>query len=187
MRNPCFYDKADIHYLYYYWMLNKTSISAIRALLLLAGRDQKDPWSPRRLADALDESPTYMAKVIRHLVRDGILDSAKGVKGGVRLVRSPDETRLLDIVEACQGTIVGDFCRRSPPQGAACTFHRAALELHQAITGVLGKWTLADLRAGPFPERPAGGGLACLMAGVPPPAAGPHPASPVTPRPDAPE
>lgn len=167
-------------------MLNKTSISAIRAMLLLAGQEAKDPWSPRRLADALGESPTYMAKVIRHLVRDGILDSAKGVKGGVRLVKSPDEIRLLDIVEACQGTIVGDFCRRSPPQGAACAFHRAAVELHEAITGVLDKWTMAHLLAGPFTERPADGGLACLMAGVPPPVASRRPAGLVTLQPQPP-
>jgi Rrf2 family protein len=150
-------------------MLNKTSVSAIRALLLLAGQQPRDPWPPRRIAEVLDESPTYMAKVVSHLVRAGLLDSAKGVKGGVRLVRPPAEIRMLDIVEACQGTIVGDYCRKSPPQSPPCAFHRAAVELHEAITGVLARWTLADLLAGPFGSRAAGGGLACLMAGVPPP------------------
>jgi len=148
-------------------MLGKTSISAIRSLLLLAGQDVQEPWSPRRLADALHESPTYLAKVLRHLVKAGILDSERGVKGGVTLAKAPRQVTLLAIVEACQGTIVGDYCRSTltaPP----CAFHRAALELHLAITGVLQRWTLADLLAGPFKER-SGHGRECLMAGVPAP------------------
>lgn len=146
-------------------MLGKTSISAIRSLLFLAGQNLQEPWSPRRLAEEIGESPTYLAKVLRHLVKAGLLDSEKGVKGGVRLIRPAASIRLLDIVEACQGTVVGDYCKSAAGPAAPCAFHRAAVELHQAITGVLGKWTLADLLAGPFSAK----GASCLMAGVPQP------------------
>lgn len=145
-------------------MLTKTSISAIRALLLLAGQQSAEPWSPRRLAKALDESPTYLAKVVRHLVKVGILYAERGSKGGVLLAKQPAQISVLQIVEACQGTIVGDFCRSAPSRRPSCAFHRASVELHQAITSVLERWTLAALLAEPFSANES-----CLMAGVPKP------------------
>ena len=147
-------------------MLGKTSVSAIRALLLLAQQERGACWSPRRLAEGLGESPTYLAKVVRHMVKQGILEAAKGVNGGVRLIRLPEEISLLAIVEACQGAIVGDYCKTLKPSPDRCSFHRAAEELHQAITGVLGRWTLADLMIRPATDQcKAEGGIACLMAG----------------------
>lgn len=112
----------------------------------------------------LGESPTYLAKVTRHLVKSGILEAEKGVKGGVRLARQPAQITLLDIVESCQGTIVGDYCRSSRPDPGVCNFHRAAVELHQAITAVLGSWTLAQLLEQPCAVPPTEGGFTCLMA-----------------------
>lgn len=144
-------------------MLGKTSISAVRALLLLTQQDQGCCWSPRRMAECLGESPTYLAKVTRHMVKAGILEAEKGVKGGVRLLKSPSSITLLAVVEACQGPIVGDFCRSSRPSSTHCSFHRAALELHQAIVGVLQRWTLADLLDNPASGHTVGG-VTCLIS-----------------------
>lgn len=145
-------------------MIAKTSHSALRTLLLLAQQDHTVCWSPRRLAEMLGESPTYLAKVVRHLVKSDILEAQKGVKGGVRLVKLPAQVTLLQIVEACQGTIVGDFCRSSRPDSTVCAFHRAALELHQAITTILGRWTLAQLLEQPHAVPPCEEGTGCVMA-----------------------
>lgn len=147
-------------------MLGKTSISAIRTLLFLAQQDDGACLPPRKLAECLGESPTYLAKVTRHMVRHGILEAAKGVKGGVRLVRRPEEVTLLAIVEACQGTIVGDYCRSSRPSLHQCSFHKAAMELHAAITDVLERWTLADLLENPVETGEQGPVITCLMAGA---------------------
>lgn len=154
-------------------MLGKTSISAIRALLLLAEDETGLCVSPRRLAESLGESPTYLAKVVRHMVKAGILEAEKGVKGGVRLVQSPSEVTLLAVVEACQGTIIGDYCKSSRPSSSHCSFHRAAQELHEAITGVLGRWTLEDLLLQPSANGERVGGITCLMScGLPEPSNG---------------
>lgn len=144
-------------------MFGKTSISAIRALLVLAQQPPQTVVTPRRLAELLDESPTYLAKIMRHLGKAAIVESEMGAKGGVRLLQSPDRVTLLAIVEACQGAILPDYCRSARPAVTVCGFHRAADELHRAIIGVLQHWTLADLL-----ERPAGAGtgvgtVTCLM------------------------
>jgi DNA-binding IscR family transcriptional regulator len=107
-----------------------------------------------------------MAKVVRHMVKSGILEAERGVKGGVRLARRPEEVTLLAIVEACQGTIVGDYCRSAGPRNTYCSFHLAALELHGAITDVLEKWTLARLLERTHSCDGGGSGVACLMGGT---------------------
>jgi Rrf2 family nitric oxide-sensitive transcriptional repressor len=143
-------------------MLSKTTVSALRALIYLAGREDQACLSPRRIAEALNESPTYLAKSLRHLVKTGILRAEKGVHGGVRLGRQPATVTLLAIVEACQGAIAGDFCQASWASCSSCGFHNAALDLHNAITGALSRWTLDQ-----FIAVPAGGGEVqgthCLM------------------------
>ncbi len=147
-------------------MLGKTSISAIRALLFLAQQEGDGCWSPRRLAAELDESPTYLAKVLRHLVKAGILEAARGAHGGVHLVRRPREVTLLEVVEACQGAIVGDYCRSGRDKSEFCSFHEAAFELHTAIERVLGRWTLERLLRNPESKSGRRSEIPCLMKGV---------------------
>lgn len=145
-------------------MMNGSSISAVRVLLWLARQERRACWSPRRLAEVLGESPSYLAKVLRRLVRQGILEVERGVRGGVRLVRDPEEITLLAVVEACQGKIIGNYCRSARPDRDLCSFHRAARELHEAVCGVLGRWTIARLLQKPQASGSADTGIPCLMA-----------------------
>ncbi|MFZ5928022.1 MAG: RrF2 family transcriptional regulator [Acidobacteriota bacterium] len=147
-------------------MLGKTSISAIRALLFLAQQREDGWWSPRRLAAELGESPTYLAKILRQLVKAGILDVARGVHGGVHLARNPRKVTLLAVVEACQGALVGNYCRSGRESSQMCGFHQAALELHKAIENVLARWTLARLLEKPEAHFGRKEAIPCLMQGV---------------------
>ena len=146
-------------------MLTKTSLSAIRALVYLGSRNAGEPIPPRRIALELGESPTYLAKVIRHLVRAGILRAHRGVGGGVVLHRPPEAVTLRAIVEACQGAILGDFCNDTADLSQVCGLHQAGAELHRAIVGVLGRWTLADFLARPAPSPPLRGKVPCFLTG----------------------
>ena len=134
-------------------MLSKTSVSAMRALTFLGLKAARDPISPRVIAAHLGESPTYLAKILRHLVKAGILKSHRGIAGGVTLNRRPEEISLLRIVEACQGEILADFCDGGLVPTQTCAFHQAAEELHSAIVGVLSRWTLAHLLQNPHPAE----------------------------------
>lgn len=146
-------------------MLTKTSLSAIRALVYLGLRNSGDPIPPRRIAIALGESATYLAKVIRHLVKAGILRAHRGAGGGVVLHRPPEAVTLRTIVEACQGTILGDFCNATEDLSRVCALHRAGAELHRAIVEVLDRWTLGDFLARPEPSPSLRGQVPCFLAG----------------------
>ena len=134
-------------------MLTGTTELAIRALILLGLSGDAKPIPPRRLAETLGCSPTYLSKTLGHLVRSGILRSTHGAHGGVVIAREPGSITLLEIVEDCQGPVLGDYCRgiRADEVAMSCRFHRVMAELHGQVVRTLSSCTLADLLACPAP------------------------------------
>jgi Rrf2 family protein len=153
-------------------MLTRTSEIAVQALLVLGLESAGEPASPRQLAERLDCSPSYLAKVLGMLVKARLLRSFRGARGGVRLARPADEITLLAVVEACQGLMAANYCRSIDVPGyPVCAFHQAMADVHRATVGALSRWTLADLLAQPAPGRPATGGPPCKMHRATAPAA----------------
>ena len=148
-------------------MITKTSLLATRALVFLAKAEQGVVASPRSIAAQLGESPAYMAKVLRSLVKAGILRAEHGRNGGVLLTRRPSDVTLLAIVEACQGAIAGSYCQGIADLRTACAFHRAAVELQHSVMSVLSRWNLEQLAASPQPAKHPPGEIHCMMAGFP--------------------
>jgi Rrf2 family protein len=146
-------------------MLTQTSVTALRLLLHLEHEADGAFASLKLAAESLAESPTYLTKIARYLVRAGILRAQRGQAGGVTLNRVPKEITLLAVVEACQGTIHGNFCQDTADVSKACAFHQAGAELHQAIIKVLSSWTLADFVAQPHPAKELQGKVHCLLQG----------------------
>ena len=144
-------------------MLTKTTRSAIRLLTYLGQSEMSEPLSPRYLAGLLAESPSYLAKVTQHLVRAGILQSHRGVTGGVVLNRPPDAISMLAIVEACQGAVLGEFCEDAPDLSKTCAYHQACAELHQATVGIMSRWTLAQFVQRPRPVGMTGKKVVCWL------------------------
>lgn len=137
-------------------MLTQTSETAIRALVLIALSSEDKLLTPKTIAERLDTSPTYMAKISGLLVKANILKSQRGATGGVTLARDASQITLLAIVEACQGLLVGNYCDDiSAHPEPVCAFHTAMREAHEALLEVLTRWTLGDLvrRPGPSEEK----------------------------------
>lgn len=144
-------------------MLTKTTLSAIRALTHLGLSGVDEPLSPRQIAEEIGESPSYLSKVVRQLVKAGILRAHRGVTGGVTFERPPQEITLLAITEACQGRILADFCQVAPDLQKTCGFHQAAAELHTALVGVLSRWTLQHFLDKPRPVGMSGEPISCWL------------------------
>lgn len=150
-------------------MLTQTSELAVRALLLLAIEPSTEPTPPRQLAESLNCSPSYLAKTVSMLVRAGVLQSVRGARGGVLLTRDPAEISLLEVVEACQGLLIGSYCTElAAHREPICSYHRAMNDLHAAMTETLSKWSLKDLLAQPYSKHAPEGPTGCKMltAGV---------------------
>lgn len=146
-------------------MITKTSRLAVKSLIYLALSDESQPISPRLIAEKIGASPSYTAKITRMLVKSNILQAHRGSKGGVILNKLPEAITLLAIIEACEGKIVGDYCIDLDTQMEnVCSFHQAVLEAHQATTGVLSRWTLADLTARTGPSELIAKNVNCKMS-----------------------
>jgi Rrf2 family protein len=145
------------------FMLTKTSLNAIQALIYVARQEGKVPVSPVAIAQQLGASPSYLGKINTQLVKAHLLEAHRGIKGGVTLVRPPASVTLLDIVEACQGKTLGDYCAPHDDLTEVCAFHEAMHGLKQAIIAALKKWTLQDLLDRPMPAKKLQGKVACRM------------------------
>ncbi len=135
-------------------VLTGTTELALRALIFLGLSQSEKPIPPRVLAQSLGCSSTYLGKTLGLLVKGGILRSVRGARGGVVLARSPDRVTLLEIVEAAQGALLGDYCTGIKPGNLAlsCQFHRVMAELHEQMIRTLSNCTLAELVACPVPQ-----------------------------------
>lgn len=83
-------------------MLTLTSQYALRALICLAQQESSEPMTGQRIAEMSAIPAKYLSKVLGNLVRMGLLESSRGKHGGYRLVRSPDETSLLEVLASFQ-------------------------------------------------------------------------------------
>lgn len=138
-------------------ILTKTTELGLQSILFLAQQRQGYLVNPQELAERLDESATYIAKVLRLLARAGLVRSHRGAAGGFELVRPKESLTLLDIVEACQGSIRGNYCAEVPVEQVPlmCGYHQAMHELKENCRSVLAKWTIAHILAQPMAQVPS--------------------------------
>lgn len=64
----------------------------------------------RELAEKLELPGPFLAKVLQQLAQMGLLESAKGPKGGFRLSRPADEIYVGEVVAALEGPGALDHC-----------------------------------------------------------------------------
>jgi Rrf2 family protein len=78
--------------------LNKASLYALFAVLELA-RDPKRQLSTTEIAEKYGISTHHLAKVMRNLVREGLVQAVRGAGGGYRFAGVVNRTTLLDVIQ----------------------------------------------------------------------------------------
>ncbi len=90
----------------------------------------------------------FLRKLFKPLVQQGIINSTRGVSGGVRLARNPKDITVLEVVEALEGPLVLNECLLDD---SACEFlsecgmHDVWEEAQAAMAKVLRSRNLSDL------------------------------------------
>lgn len=134
-------------------LLTKTTEIAIQCLVLLSRLPKGSLITPQPISLQLGSSESYTSKILRTLAKADILDSHRGASGGFSLARDPKDITLLDVVEACEGAIIGNHCREFPnPEmlSRTCGFHQAMVEFQEGVKTLLGKWSIQDVAAKPL-------------------------------------
>lgn len=78
--------------------LQKASLFALYAVLDLAAVPARQ-LSANDIAEAYGVSPHHLAKILRQLVRAGLVQAVRGVGGGYRFAGNSNRTTLLDVIE----------------------------------------------------------------------------------------
>jgi Rrf2 family transcriptional regulator, cysteine metabolism repressor len=121
---------------------------SIRALLELALVQTDGPILLKDIAKKQQISLQYLEQLMVTLRRSGIVRSIRGPKGGVMLVKDPEDIKLSEVVSIFEGSLAPVECLSKPEicERADCCVTRDLWdELKQAMNGVLEGTTLRDL------------------------------------------
>ncbi|MBM4090209.1 MAG: Rrf2 family transcriptional regulator [Planctomycetes bacterium] len=125
----------------------------VHTMVLLAQQPDRR-FTNQEIARALHASWHHLAKVMRHLVKVGLVDSIRGPGGGFVLAKPARKVTLLDVFEAIEGPLEKDSCfaRTQLCQGPSCVLGQAFRSVHEQLRKFLRSTTLAQL-AGDKPLR----------------------------------
>lgn len=101
------------------------------------------------MAEAYAISRNHLMKIVHELGRQGVLETVRGRRGGLRLLRPPSEITVGEIVRKAEGDFAmvecfdrrTNTCRLTPH----CTFKRVLSRALEAYFAVLDKVTLEDV------------------------------------------
>ena len=117
-------------------MISVTSKSryAVVAMAELA-RSGDTPTPIAQVAERRDMPVQFLEQLFSTLRRDGLLVSQRGVKGGYRLARSPDEITVIEVVQSLDGKVGAEA-------DEAGGIWKEGVE---ALRGVFSQTTIADI------------------------------------------
>ena len=119
-----------------------------RALLELALHQGEGPVLLKDIAQRQQISLQYLEHLITPLIAGGIVRSTRGARGGVWLVKPPEEIRLSEVIQVLEGSIAPAECVNNPgicSRSKFCATRDIWGELKEAMDEVLESTTLQDL------------------------------------------
>lgn len=130
--------------------LTQATDYALRTILCLAGLAPGEVLSAQEIAGKEEIPLRFLFKIMRPLVKNGIVKSFRGTAGGFALARPPATITLLDVVEVVEGPIRLNRClidekyctRRWADR---CPVRRVLENIQNAVIAELGRCTFADL------------------------------------------
>lgn len=130
-------------------MITRKTDYAIRCVLHLAEAEQ-DVVMLNEISAKREIPKSFLAKILQTLAKAGIVRSLRGVKGGFKLARKPEEISLLDIVEIMEGNVAMNICavdKRKCDFSSTCAVHPVWVEIRKDVEDRLKQWSFAKLSA----------------------------------------
>ena len=119
-----------------------------RALLDLALHQEEKPVQLKDIAHRQQISLQYLEHLITPLINAGIVQSTRGPRGGVLLVKSPEEIKLSEVVHLFEGSVAPVACVDNPEmcnRSSFCVTRDVWKEMKKAMDAILESTTLQDL------------------------------------------
>ncbi len=122
---------------------------AVRCVLYLS-RNPDRAASVDEVSREMSVPKPFLAKILQRLMKTGIVNSTRGVKGGFQLAKNPENINLLDVVEAIDGAVAMNICAVDKNMcgfSNTCSVHPVWVELREEIKSRLKSWNFARLAA----------------------------------------
>ena len=130
-------------------MISTRGRYALRMMLDLAENQGDGYVSLKDIAARQDISKKYLEQIIPELNRAGLLQTTRGVQGGYRLTRRPEEYTVLDILSATETGLAAVACLEQDANPCARCCDCLTLPVWQGLDKVvkdyLGGITLQDV------------------------------------------
>ena len=130
-------------------MISTRGRYALRMILDLAENQGDGYVSLKDIAARQDISKKYLEQIIPVLNRAGLLQTTRGVQGGYRLTRRPEEYTVLDILSATETGLAAVACLEQDANPCARCCDCLTLPVWQGLDKVvkdyLGGITLQDV------------------------------------------
>jgi len=138
--------------------LSKKSEYGLRALLELTLSHGTATLQRQEIAGRQHIPVEFLEQILLALKRAGILSSRRGMKGGYRLIKPPDEITLGQVIRILDGPLapIGCVSKTAYQKCSDCPYttqSRCPVQnvmgtVRDAIAGILDHYTLADFAAG---------------------------------------
>ena len=137
--------------------LSKKADYALMAMKHLAQARDAASASAREIAEQYDIPIELMAKVLQRLVRNGLLASTQGTRGGYTLGRASTSISVADVIQAIDGPLTVTACssqNNACEQYSKCNIRDPLWQIRERIAETLGDVTIAEMASAPDAPPP---------------------------------
>jgi len=136
---------------------------AVRALLVLGLNHEQTVVRIQTISDQQNIPKRFLEQILNDLKSAGIVRSKRGVTGGYRLARRPEQITLASVVRHIEGALAPVSCvseqfyeKCSCPDESRCAIRSVMKEVRDAIVAIVERVTIAELcqRARKLQEQP---------------------------------
>jgi len=125
---------------------------ALRALLVLGLNYDQPVVRIQTISDQQNIPKRFLEQILNDLRSAGIVQSRRGVAGGYRLARRPEEITLAVVIRHIEGALAPVSCvserfyeKCSCPDESRCAIRSVMKEVREAVVRIVERLTIADL------------------------------------------
>ncbi len=130
-------------------MLTRTSEYALRALIYVARHLDDQPIPGRQIAREAGVPEKYLSKILRDLVREGVLVSSRGRTGGFEIARPARTIRLSEVLTPFEPVLTAErpcpFGKGVCCDGDPCPGHDGWERVRDSYYAYLSRTSLYDV------------------------------------------
>ncbi len=121
---------------------------AVRILIELAGVPDSKMIRSRTVAEKHQLPEKFLNKTVQILVRAGLIETRRGLRGGLRLAVPADSVTIADVLTAIEGKVAINPCLHENhycEHKSDCRVNKILQRAQDAMVAELSKETFADL------------------------------------------